>query len=82
MLSGDSAYAGLPAHRDQRLVPALRGLLDAAVAAGDVRSGVDAEDLLNGIGRLYMHVNDEAGIRSARRMVSLLVDGLRYTPKA
>ena len=76
--SGDAAFDGLPSHRDQRLVPALRRLLDAAAAAGDIRPGVDAEDLLNAVGRLYMNVKDEAGLQSARRMVDLLVDGLRY----
>lgn len=76
--SGDTAYAALPAHRNERLIPALRGLLDAAVAAGEVRSGVDAYELLNAIGSLYMTVRDEPGAEGARRMVALLVDGLRY----
>mgnify|MGYP001191709525 CR=1 FL=1 len=75
--SGDSAYASLPAHRDERLVPALRGLLEAAVAAGAVRPDVDAYELLNAIGSLYMTVRDEPGAEAARRMVALLVDGLR-----
>lgn len=76
--SGDPAYESLPAHRNDRLVPALGGLLEAAAAAGAVRPGVDAYDLLNAVGSLYMTVRDEPGAESARRMVTLLVDGLRY----
>ncbi|HVW92254.1 MAG TPA: TetR/AcrR family transcriptional regulator [Devosia sp.] len=76
--SGDTAYAGLPAHRDERLVPALRGLLEAARDAGEVRPDIDARDLLNAIGSLYMTVHDEPGAEGARRMVALLVDGLRH----
>jgi len=76
--SGDPAFEPLPSHRNQRLVPALRGLLDAAAANGDIRSGVDAFDLLNAIGSLYVTVRDDTGAQSARRMVTLLTDGLRY----
>ncbi|HEX4298358.1 MAG TPA: TetR family transcriptional regulator [Devosia sp.] len=75
------AYEGLPAHRNQRLVPALRGLLDRAVAAGEVRAGVDAEDLLNAVGSLYMMVRDERAAESASRMLALMLDGLRYGVK-
>ncbi|WP_299745585.1 TetR/AcrR family transcriptional regulator [Devosia sp.] len=76
--SGDAAYESLPPHRNQRLIPALRGLLDTAASAGEIRSGVDAYDLLNAVGSLYMSVRDEPGAESARRMVALLIDGLRY----
>ena len=80
--AGDPAFEPLPSHRNQRLVPALQSLLDAAVAAGEVRPGVSAYDLLNAIGSLYMNVRDEAGSLSAARMVTLLMDGLRYGAKA
>ena len=76
--SGDAAYESLPPHRNQRLIPALRGLLETAAAAGEIRSGVDAYDLLNAVGSLYMSVRDEPSAESARRMVALLIDGLRY----
>ena len=79
--AGGVAYEGLPAHRNQRLVPALDGLLDRAVAAGEVRPGVNAYDLLNAIGSLYMNVRDERAAESAARMVALLIDGLRYSAK-
>jgi len=79
--AGGVAYEGLPAHRNQRLVPALRGLLDSAAAAGEVRPGFDAEDLLNAVGSLYMTVRDDGAAQAAGRMVSLLIDGLRYEAK-
>ncbi|MCR5856411.1 TetR/AcrR family transcriptional regulator [Mesorhizobium sp. J428] len=78
LYAGDAAYESLPAHRNERLVPALQGLLDRAVAAGAVRPDVDAYELLNAIGSLYMTVRDEAAAAGAGRMVALLVDGLRY----
>ena len=76
--SNNPAYADLPTRRNGQLIPALNTLLDAAVASGDVRAGVDAYDLLNAVGSLYMTVHDEESARSAQRMVSLLLDGLRY----
>ena len=79
--AGGEAYEGLPAHRNQRLVPALRGLLERAGAAGEVRPGVDASELLNAVGSLYMTVRDEAATEAAGRMVTLLIDGLRYGAK-
>jgi len=79
--AGGVAYEGLPAHRNQRLIPALRGLLDTAAAAGEVRRGIDASDLLSAVGSLYMPVRDQAAAEAAGRMVALLIDGLRYGAK-
>jgi AcrR family transcriptional regulator len=75
--SGDPAYSALPGLFNTRLLPALKTLLDAAVAAGAVRSGIDAEELLHAVANLcrVSHENEPA---YARRMVALLVDGLRY----
>jgi AcrR family transcriptional regulator len=75
--SGDPAFDNLPGYFDQRLRPALRTLLKAAVAAGEVRADVDADDLLGAAASLCMSVHN-AGPEHARRMVALLVDGLRY----
>lgn len=76
--AGDAAYESLPTHRNQRLVPALQLLLDRAVAVGVVRPDVDAYELLNAVGSLYMTVNNQAAAAAAGRMVSLLIDGLRF----
>ena len=75
--SGDPAFNTLPAYFDTRLQPALSALLDAAAAAGEVRSGVAPNDLLRAVGNLCMSVRDDRG-DYAQRMVTLLVDGLRY----
>jgi AcrR family transcriptional regulator len=74
--TGDPAYETLPRYFDQRLRPALRTLLDAAVAAGAVRTDVDAEDLMGAVASLCMSAHT-AGTGRAERMVALLVDGLR-----
>jgi AcrR family transcriptional regulator len=73
--SGNPAYQSLPDYFQDRLMPALRGLLDAAAAAGAVRPDVEAGELLSAGARLAMDDGDSA---QARRMVALLVDGLRY----
>ncbi len=75
--SGDPAFDALPAYFQGRFQPALRTLLDAAVAAGEVRVGIEPDDLLRAVGSLCMSAHDE-GPAYARRMVTLLVDGLRY----
>jgi AcrR family transcriptional regulator len=75
--SGDAAYTALPAYFDKRLQPALKTLLDAAVAAGIVRPAIEARDLLRAVANLCRGVHGEEPVY-ARRMVELLVDGLRY----
>ena len=79
--SGDPAFDQLPAYFHQRLEPALRGLLEAAGAAGEVRTDISAEDLLGAVASLCMHAYKQ-GPEHARRMVALLVDGLRYRSSA
>jgi AcrR family transcriptional regulator len=81
--SGDSAYSALPGYFNQRLLPALKALLDTAVATGVVRPGIEAEDLLRAVATLCHGPHGDEPLY-ARRMVALLVDGLRYgasTPK-
>src|ERR1700758_4906438 len=75
--SGDPAYDTLPAYFQKRLRPELKTLLEAAVAAGEVRPGIKPDDLLTAVPSLCApsHGGDPA---QARRMVALLADGLRY----
>jgi AcrR family transcriptional regulator len=75
--SGNPAFETLPAYFQKRLLPALRMLLGAAVAAGEVRADVNADDLLIAVANLCRQARDEDPDR-ARRMVALLIDGLRY----
>lgn len=71
--SGDPAFDALPTYFEQRLTPALQTLVQAAVAAGEIRADADPEDLLHAIAHLC--ASPDAG--RAARMVDLLIDGLR-----
>ncbi|GAB1824673.1 TetR/AcrR family transcriptional regulator [Herbidospora sp. RD11066] len=71
--SGDPAFESLPGYFMGRLGPTLTTLLDDARASGDVHADVTAEDLLYAVATLSQH-----GAAYSRRMVSLLVNGLRY----
>lgn len=76
--SGNPAFTTLPTYFDTRLRPALRALLDAAASAGAVRSDIEPDDLLRAVASLCMSAHDDC-TGYARRMVALLIDGLRYT---
>lgn len=75
--SGNPAFNTLPAYFEKRLRPALQTLLEAAAAAGEVRADVEPYDLLRVVASLCMPANN-GDPAHARRMVALLVDGLRY----
>ncbi len=75
--SGDPAFKPLPAYFDARLEPTLQGLLDAAMEAGELRGDVTAYDLLRAVAGLCTS-SDHGDVTQARRLVSLLIDGLRY----
>ena len=75
--SGDRAYRSLPDYVAGQLTPALTGLLHAAALDGTVRADVDARELLFAGLRLAAPASaDDAA--QARRMMALLVDGLRH----
>jgi AcrR family transcriptional regulator len=75
--SGDPAYQSLPDYVLGQLAPALRGLLDAAAASGAIRADVDARELLLAALRVAAPASD-GDAAQARRMMALLVDGLRF----
>jgi AcrR family transcriptional regulator len=75
--SGDPAYQALPDFVLGKLTPALRSLLDAAAISGAIRSDVEAGDLL-GAGMRLATPATKGDLAQARRMVALLIDGLRY----
>ncbi|GAA4425749.1 TetR/AcrR family transcriptional regulator [Georgenia halophila] len=75
--SGDPAFAALPDYFMQRLGPALGSLLDAARANGEICDDISAKDLLYAVSKLCMPMSGE-GAAHSRRMVALLVDGLRH----
>lgn len=75
--SGNPIFESLPSYFEQRLEPAMRGLLDAATAAGEVRTDFTAAELLDAVASLC-HSAYARGPEHAQRMVALLVDGMRY----
>src|ERR1700753_3547895 len=75
--SGDPAFDALPAYFRQRLEPTLRTLLKSAESVGEIRPDITAEELLGAVASLCMHAYAQ-GPQHAWRLVSLLVDGLRY----
>jgi AcrR family transcriptional regulator len=75
--SGNPAFESLPLYFEQRLRPALQVLLESAAAAGEVSSDIDPDELLGAVASLSKPDRDGSSAR-ARRMVALLVDGLRY----
>ncbi len=77
--SGDRAYDGLPAYFEDRLSPALDSLLQAAAAAGHIRSDVNAGDLLWAIASLCAPSRSGDPMLS-RRVIGLVLDGLRAAP--
>ena len=72
----------LSAYSFDRLTKAVGALLDRAVAAGEIRSDISAEDVLRTlVGMCYMH--DQPGWQtSVLRMVDVFVDGLRVQGRA
>jgi AcrR family transcriptional regulator len=77
LYAGGAAFENLPAYFDSRFEPALQSLLDAAVDAGELQAGADPRDLLRAVASLCMPTSN-GDPTSARRLVALLVDGLRY----
>lgn len=75
--SGDAAYQSLPDYVVGQLTPALSELLDAAAAKGKIRTDVDAREFLLAALRLASPAS-EGEVEEARRMVALLVAGLRF----
>lgn len=73
--SGDPAFGSLRPYFEERVRPAVRTLLTSAIAAGEVRPDVEADDLLLAVSSLCLATY--SGSNHAERMVALLIDGLR-----
>ncbi|WP_433271391.1 TetR/AcrR family transcriptional regulator [Micromonospora vinacea] len=78
--SDDAAFETLHAYFLDRLVPVCAHLLDAAAAVGEIRPDVTAFELLRGVGNLCIGAGEPR--YDARRMVDLLVAGLRQRGSA
>lgn len=74
--SDQAQFRTLHAYFLDRLVPVCADLLHAARADGEIKREVDAHELLRAVGNLCAE-NDGDGRYDARRMVGLLLAGLR-----
>jgi AcrR family transcriptional regulator len=79
MQSDDAGFETLHAYFLDRLVPVCAQLLETAAAAGEIRSDVDAYELMRGVGNLCIGADNDPRY-DARRLVDLLVAGLRRSP--
>ena len=76
-MQGDTAgFETLHAYFLERLLPVCTQLLDAAAASGEIRSDLDAYQLMRGIGNLCIGADSDP-CYDPRRLVTLLVAGLR-----
>ena len=76
LMLDDPAFAGMGVRRVQRIHPAFRRLLQAAVAAGEARADVDPDEFLDAVSSLCLAAHDTR-LDYAQRMVALFADGLR-----
>ncbi len=73
--SDRAAFETLHAYFLDRLVPVCAQLLDAAAAAAEIRPDTDAYELMGAVGNLCIGADNPR--YDARRMVELLITGLR-----
>ncbi|MFK0044461.1 TetR/AcrR family transcriptional regulator [Streptomyces sp. NPDC090741] len=76
MQADNTGFEALHAYFLDRLLPVCTELLDAAVAAGEIRSDLTAYQFMRGIGNLCIGAETDSRY-DARRLVELLVAGLR-----
>lgn len=78
-LRPDSAqFDALHAHFLDRLLPVATRLLESAAASGEIRSDLQAYEVMRGIGNLCIGADSDPRY-DARRLVGLLLAGLRPT---
>jgi AcrR family transcriptional regulator len=75
--SDAAAFATLHAYFLDRLRPVCAELLDAAGQAGEIRTDIEALELMRAVGNLCIGANKDSRY-DARRMVGLLLAGLRH----
>jgi AcrR family transcriptional regulator len=74
--SDDAGFDTLHAYFLDRLVPVCAQLLDAAADSGEIRSDLEAYELMRGVGNLCIGADSDPRY-DARRLVELLIAGLR-----
>jgi AcrR family transcriptional regulator len=74
--SDNAGFDTLHSYFLDRLVPVCTELLEAAAAAGEIRSDLDAYELMRGVGNLCIGAENDPRY-DARRLVEFLIHGLR-----
>ncbi|WP_336216218.1 TetR/AcrR family transcriptional regulator [Nonomuraea sp. LPB2021202275-12-8] len=74
--SDNAGFDTLHAYFIDRLLPVCTRLLDAAAASGEIRSDLNALELMRGVGNLCIGADNDPRY-DARRLVGLLIAGLR-----
>lgn len=74
--SDNAGFDTLHAYFLDRLVPVCTQLLDAAAESGEIRSDLEAYELMRGVGNLCVGADSDPHY-DARRLVELLIAGLR-----
>ncbi|MEV2211743.1 TetR/AcrR family transcriptional regulator [Streptomyces sp. NPDC050997] len=74
--SDNAGFDTLHAYFLDRLVPVCTQLLDAAAESGEIRSDLQAYELMRGVGNLCIGADTDPRY-DARRLVELLIAGLR-----
>ncbi|MGR3936309.1 TetR/AcrR family transcriptional regulator [Streptomyces sp. BRA346] len=75
--SDSSGFDTLHTYFIDRLLPVCTQLLDAAAEAGEIRPGVEAYQLMRGVGNLCIGAGSDADY-DPRPLVELLIAGLRH----
>jgi AcrR family transcriptional regulator len=73
--SDDPSFEALHAYFIDRLVPVCSQILEAAIAAGEIRPDVRAYELMRAVGSLCAHAGNDSSY-DAHHMVELLIAGL------
>jgi AcrR family transcriptional regulator len=76
MQADNAGFSALHEYFLERLLPVCAELLEAAAAAGELRDGVRAYELMRGVGNLCVGAESDPEY-DARRLVGFLVEGLR-----
>jgi AcrR family transcriptional regulator len=74
------AASGSDIYDDTRrqILTALNELLTAGIAAGTIRPDADAEDVVRATGAIWVIPDEPGWADHARRVLTLVMDGLRY----
>jgi AcrR family transcriptional regulator len=73
-----AADSDLFPHTRDQIVATLRSLLSDAAASGAIRDDVNAEDVLRAMQGVWQVTSEPDWQEKARRLLNLLMDGLRY----